>query len=104
MAGVRGSSARLPGCQARPIGRNRLLGRSFRRAVRTINGHCATWPSARRTCAGLVGGYRVTMNRSLSATDPLLVAGAGGFIGGWLVRYLHEIGFTTIRAVDVKPL
>jgi nucleoside-diphosphate-sugar epimerase len=44
------------------------------------------------------------MNRSLSATDPLLVAGAGGFIGGWLVRYLHEIGFTTIRAVDVKPL
>ena len=44
------------------------------------------------------------MNRSISPTDPVLVAGAGGFIGGWLVRYLRESGFTAIRAVDVKPL
>lgn len=44
------------------------------------------------------------MDQSLSRTDPVLVAGAGGFIGGWLVRYLRENGFTTIRAVDVKPM
>ena len=32
------------------------------------------------------------------------MAGAGGFIGGWLVRYLQESGFTNLRAVDIKPL
>ena len=36
--------------------------------------------------------------------DLILVAGAGGFIGGALVRTLHEQGFTRIRAVDKKPL
>ena len=36
--------------------------------------------------------------------DPILVAGAGGFIGGWLVRHLCEEGFTNVRAVDLKPL
>jgi nucleoside-diphosphate-sugar epimerase len=36
--------------------------------------------------------------------DPIVVTGAGGFIGGALVRYLHERGFTRIRAVDKKPL
>jgi GDP-D-mannose 3',5'-epimerase len=41
---------------------------------------------------------------SLSRTDPILVSGAGGFIGGWLVRYLQENGFTDLRAVDIKPL
>jgi len=44
-----------------------------------------------------------TVERTISPTDPILVAGAGGFIGGWLVRYLRENGFTTIRAVDTKP-
>jgi GDP-D-mannose 3', 5'-epimerase len=44
------------------------------------------------------------MERSISPTDPVLVAGAGGFIGGWLVRYLREEGFTSVRAVDIKPL
>ena len=34
----------------------------------------------------------------------VLVAGAGGFIGGHLVRYLRGQGFDAIRAVDVKPL
>ena len=34
----------------------------------------------------------------------MLVAGAGGFIGGHLVRHLRFQGFTDIRAVDVKPL
>ena len=43
------------------------------------------------------------MDRSISPTDPILVAGAGGFIGGWLVRYLRENGFASIRAVDIKP-
>jgi len=41
---------------------------------------------------------------SISRTDPILVSGAGGFIGGWLVRYLQENGFTEVRAVDIKPL
>jgi nucleoside-diphosphate-sugar epimerase len=36
--------------------------------------------------------------------DLILVAGAGGFIGGALVRYFKDKGFTRIRAVDRKPL
>ena len=36
--------------------------------------------------------------------DLILVAGAGGFIGGALVRYFSDQGFTRIRAVDKKPL
>ncbi len=51
------------------------------------------------------------MNNRTAATDPelkkddlILVAGAGGFIGGSLVRYFHDQGFTQIRAVDKKPL
>ena len=35
--------------------------------------------------------------------DPILVTGAGGFIGGYLVKDLVEKGFTKIRAVDLKP-
>jgi nucleoside-diphosphate-sugar epimerase len=38
------------------------------------------------------------------SSDRVLVAGAGGFIGGWLVRDLLNRGFTNIRAVDKKPL
>ncbi len=34
----------------------------------------------------------------------IVVTGAGGFIGGSLVRYFHDKGFTRIRAVDKKPL
>ena len=34
----------------------------------------------------------------------ILVAGAGGAIGGALVRQLFDRGFTQIRAVDIKPL
>jgi nucleoside-diphosphate-sugar epimerase len=44
------------------------------------------------------------MADNISQTDPILVAGAGGFIGGWLVRHLQEAGFTDLRAVDNKPL
>jgi nucleoside-diphosphate-sugar epimerase len=46
----------------------------------------------------------MTMDRSISPTEPVLVAGAGGFIGGWLVRHLRENGFTAVRAIDIKPL
>jgi GDP-D-mannose 3', 5'-epimerase len=35
--------------------------------------------------------------------DPVLVAGAGGFIGGHLVGALLERGVEDVRAVDVKP-
>lgn len=37
-------------------------------------------------------------------SDLILVAGAGGFIGGSLVRYFHDQGFSNIRGVDKKPL
>jgi len=47
----------------------------------------------------------------IAATDPnlkkddlIVITGAGGFIGGSLVRYFHNQGFTNIRAVDKKPL
>jgi GDP-D-mannose 3',5'-epimerase len=44
------------------------------------------------------------LEASISRTDPILVGGAGGFIGGWLVRYLQENGFAELRAIDIKPL
>ncbi len=34
----------------------------------------------------------------------VLVCGAGGFIGGWLVAGLRSAGGLSIRAVDIKPL
>src|SRR5438128_251618 len=34
----------------------------------------------------------------------VLVCGAGGFIGGWLVAGLRTAGGLSIRAVDIKPL
>ena len=36
--------------------------------------------------------------------DLIVVAGAGGFIGGHLVADLMHQGHTNIRAVDLKPL
>ncbi|MGA2362095.1 MAG: NAD-dependent epimerase/dehydratase family protein [Candidatus Aminicenantales bacterium] len=36
--------------------------------------------------------------------DLLVITGAGGFIGGALVRYFYDQGFHRIRAVDKKPL
>jgi nucleoside-diphosphate-sugar epimerase len=36
--------------------------------------------------------------------DLVVVAGAGGFIGGHLVKHLVERGHTQVRAIDVKPL
>jgi nucleoside-diphosphate-sugar epimerase len=46
----------------------------------------------------------MSVDERISQNDPVLVAGAGGFIGGWLVRYLQENGFTSLRAVDNKPI
>jgi nucleoside-diphosphate-sugar epimerase len=40
----------------------------------------------------------------LQPDDLLVVTGAGGFIGGNLVRYFRRKGFQRIRAVDKKPL
>src|SRR6202047_1343497 len=41
---------------------------------------------------------------SLDKSKTVLVAGAGGFIGGNLVATLRAQGHTAIRAVDIKPL
>ena len=40
----------------------------------------------------------------LKKDDLIVIAGAGGFIAGSLVRYFHDQGFTNIRAIDKKPL
>lgn len=40
----------------------------------------------------------------LESDDLIVIAGAGGFIGGALTRYFREQGFTHVRAVDKKPL
>jgi GDP-D-mannose 3',5'-epimerase len=39
---------------------------------------------------------------NVTGNDPVLVAGAGGFIGGHLARTLSEHG-ATVRGVDIKP-
>ena len=41
---------------------------------------------------------------TLEKDDMIVVTGAGGFIGGSLVKYFTDQGFTHIRAVDKKPL
>jgi nucleoside-diphosphate-sugar epimerase len=41
--------------------------------------------------------------KNTKAVD-VLVCGAGGFIGGWLVADLRKAGIGRIRAVDLKPL
>jgi GDP-D-mannose 3',5'-epimerase len=40
----------------------------------------------------------------LDRTGKVLVAGAGGFIGGWLVKSLLQKGYSDIRCVDIKPI
>jgi hypothetical protein len=40
----------------------------------------------------------------IKKSDKILVAGAGGFIGGWLVRDLLNDGFDNILAVDIKNI
>jgi nucleoside-diphosphate-sugar epimerase len=36
--------------------------------------------------------------------ERIVIAGAGGFIGGALTRHFHNCGYTQIRAIDRKPL
>ena len=40
----------------------------------------------------------------LDRSEPIVVTGGGGFIGGHLVAELQSRGFERIRAVDLKPL
>ena len=47
---------------------------------------------------------QTTKSNRPAKDDLILVAGAGGFIGGALTRYFRDRGFTRIRAVDKKPL
>jgi nucleoside-diphosphate-sugar epimerase len=44
------------------------------------------------------------MTLQMNKTDGILIAGGGGFIGGWLARSLKDQGFTNVRVVDIKPL
>ena len=46
----------------------------------------------------------VEQDPEASKDDLIVIAGAGGFIAGSLVRYFHDQGFSRIRAVDKKPL
>ena len=45
-----------------------------------------------------------THSSAMNKDDLLVIAGAGGFIGGSLTRHFHDKGFTRIRAIDKKPL
>jgi GDP-D-mannose 3', 5'-epimerase len=44
------------------------------------------------------------MKINMNKNNRILVAGAGGFIGGHFVKALREDGFENIRAVDQKPV
>jgi nucleoside-diphosphate-sugar epimerase len=41
---------------------------------------------------------------TINKDDLIVVTGAGGFIGGSLVKYFADQGFTNVRAIDKKPL
>ena len=43
------------------------------------------------------------MTSFIQPSDMVLVAGAGGFIGGHVVARLRQLGCRRIRAVDIKP-
>ncbi len=39
----------------------------------------------------------------MKKSDLIVVGGAGGFIGGALMKRFHDKGFTNLRAIDIKP-
>ena len=47
---------------------------------------------------------KTTARDVMDPGDRIVVCGAGGFIGGALVKYFHQQGFRNLRAVDKKPL
>jgi len=47
---------------------------------------------------------RISGDGLLSKDSKILVAGAGGFIGGALIAVLRSHGYRHLRGVDVKPL
>ena len=40
----------------------------------------------------------------MNKSERILVTGAGGFIGGWIIDDLLSRGYTNIRAIDIKPV
>src|SRR5689334_10169966 len=73
-----------------------------------VYGHatCADDTSSRSARRSTTGGERIarsTPGGSVIDVRPVVVAGAGGFIGGHLVASLVAQG-RRVRAVDVKPL
>src|SRR5881275_1215845 len=44
------------------------------------------------------------MDPQMKSDSPIVITGAGGFIGGHLVKYFFDKGFKRIRAVDKRPL
>ena len=44
----------------------------------------------------------VKIDRKLNKDDLIVITGAGGFIGGSLARYFHELGYKRIRARGSK--
>jgi nucleoside-diphosphate-sugar epimerase len=50
------------------------------------------------------GNSEVSIERGIAHDDPIVIAGAGGFIAGALTRYFHDLGYRRIRAIDRKPL
>ena len=54
--------------------------------------------------AAACSGWATAKTTGLKPEELIVITGAGGFIGGALVRYFREQGFRRIRAVDKKPL
>src|SRR5271157_5358779 len=46
----------------------------------------------------------VKIQRDLNTDDLIVITGGGGFIGGSLTNYYHNLGYKRLRAVDKKPL
>ena len=44
-----------------------------------------------------------TMSWDYYSNKTVLVAGGGGFIGGWLVNELAKLNVAELRVVDIKP-